>query len=292
MSKRVCENDENEYGKWESIPGEMLVMVVVKMPVDEMMRVVPLVCKAWWGVVSSPDCWKNINLLQWSLGKQRSKQVDVAVKKLVAYSNSSFQMLSASRIGNAGFAFAANHAKCLKILTMPGSNVTDQMVIRHAESLANLTLLDVSHCSNISSKGLEAFGKHCKSLIGLKRNMAPASLGMSIQEQASMIDESEAIVIANTMSKLEQLEINYGRFTNRGINSVLNNCKALSHLDIWGCWNVWPDEGLEKKCEELAFFRSPWVDDDDDDFETEESSNNYDSENLTDNASSYDSEES
>lgn len=108
MSKRVCENDEQEHGRWESFPEEMLVMVVEKIRVDEMMRVVPLVCKAWWGVVSSPDCWKNINLLQWSLGKQRSKQVDVAVKKLVAYSNSSFQMLSAFRLGNAGFAFAAN----------------------------------------------------------------------------------------------------------------------------------------------------------------------------------------
>ncbi|KAK1401097.1 F-box protein FBW2 [Heracleum sosnowskyi] len=259
MRKRVCEDDEAEHGKWESIPEEMLVLVVVKIPVDEMMRVVPLVCKAWWGVVSSPHCWKNINLSQWSFGKQRSKQVDVAVKKLVGYSKSSFQMLSASRLGNSGFAFAANRAKCLKILTMPGSNVTDQMVMRHAESLANLTHLDVSHCLKLSSNGLEAFGKHCKSLIHLKRNMAPPSLGMSIQEQASMIDESEAMVIANTMSKLEHLEINYGRFTNRGINSVLNKCKALSYLDIWGCWNVWPDEGLEKKCEELAFFLEPLV---------------------------------
>lgn len=187
------------------------------------------------------------------------------------------------------FLYVASSAKCLKVLTIPGSNVSDQMVIRHAESLANLTHLDVSHCLKISSKGLEAFGKHCKSLIHLKRNMAPPSLGMSIQEQASMIDESEAMVIANTMSKLEHLEINYGRFTNRGINSVLHECKALSYLDIWGCWNVWPDEGLQKKCEELAFFWSPWVDDDD--FETEESSDNDESDNLTDNASSN-SEES
>lgn len=186
------------------------------------------------------------------------------------------------------FLYVASSAKCLKILIMRGSNVTDQMVIRHAESLANLTHLDVSYCLKISSKGLEAFGKHCKSLIHLKRNKAPPSLGMSIQEKASMTDESEAMVIGTTMSKLEYLEINYGRFTNRGLNSVLINCKALSYLDIWGCWGVWPDEGLEKKCEELAFFSSPWVDDD---FETQESSDNDESENLIDNASSYDSRE-
>lgn len=160
------------------------------------------------------------------------------------------------------FLFVASSAKCLKILIMRGSNVTDQMVIRHAESLSNLTHLDVSFCLNISSKGLEAFGKHCKSLIQLKRDMAPPSLGMSIQEEAAMVDESEAMVIANTMSKLEHLEITYGRFTNRGINSVLDKCKALSHLDIYGCWGVWPDEALEKKCEELAFFLSSWGDDD------------------------------
>ncbi|KAL1802661.1 hypothetical protein ACET3Z_031308 [Daucus carota] len=262
MSWRVCENDEYEQGEWEKLPEELLVMVVEKIPVDEMMRVVPLVCKAWWAVLSGPHCWKNIDLLDWSVAKKRSKQVDVAVKKLVRYSKSSFQMLSAFRLGSAGFAFAANRAKCLKILIMRGSNVTDQMVIRHAESLSNLTHLDVSFCLNISSKGLEAFGKHCKSLIQLKRDMAPPSLGMSIQEEGSMVDESEAMVIANTMSKLEHLEITYGRFTNRGINSVLDKCKALSHLDIYGCWGVWPDEALEKKCEELDFFLSSWGDDD------------------------------
>lgn len=110
---------------------------------------------------------------------------------------------------------------------MSNGYVTDQMVLRHAESLANLTHLDVSFSHKISWKGLEAVGKQCKSLINLKRNMPPSNRGTSIPEANLKVDESEAMVIANTMSKLQHLEIRCGRFSNLGLNSVLTKCKAL-----------------------------------------------------------------
>ncbi|KAK1352093.1 F-box protein FBW2 [Heracleum sosnowskyi] len=278
MSKKkvASKSDENEYGKWEGIPEELLALAVIRIPADEMMRVVPLVCKSWWAVVAGPLCWENIDLRQWSCRKTNSDQVDVAVRKLVRHSRSSFHHLSAFKLGNSGFAFAANRARCLKVLNMSESNVTDQMVIRHAESLANLTDLDISYCIKISWKGLEAFGKQCKFLVNLKRNMPPPNLGISIQEANLKIDESEAMVIANTMSKLQHLEIWFGCFSNLGLNYVLTKCKALEYLDIRGCWSVGWEEDLETKCEKIAGFKSPWVDDvyeteDSDVYETEDS---------------------
>lgn len=147
-------------------------------------------------------------------------------------------------------------ATCLKILKMPLAEITDQMVIRHAESLSCLTYLDISCCLNISSKGLEAFGKHCKSLTHLRRNMPPPI------ESATKIDDMEAIIVANTMSGLNNLELCYGSFGDHGLDAILTKCKALTHIDIQGCWGVTFEGDLEKKCEKLAVFKGPWIDDD------------------------------
>lgn len=144
---------------------------------------------------------------------------------------------------------------------MPLSEVTDKMVVRHAESLATVTYLDISYCSKITSKGLEAFGKGCKSLVHLKRNMPPTFIGTSIQETACKIDDSEAMVISETMPGIKMLELCNGCFGNSGLKAILNKCKALTHLDVEGCSGVFYEEELEKICNRLVIFRSPWDED-------------------------------
>lgn len=170
---------------------------------------------------------------------------------------------------------------------MPLSEITDQMVLRHAESLANLTYLDISYCSKITYKGLEAFGKQCKSLVHLKRNMPQTFLGLSMQETAFKIDDSEAMIISDTMLGLNMLELCNGRFGNYGLNAILNKCKALTHFDIEGCWGVGWEANLEKMCKKLVVFKSPW----DEDYDTEESFDN-DTDGSSEDAPNYDVEES
>ncbi|KAJ0785754.1 putative leucine-rich repeat domain superfamily [Helianthus annuus] len=59
----------------------------------------------------------------------------------------------------------------LKVLQMPMTDITDKLVSKHIKPLPNLTILDVSHCINITSEGLKTFGYQCKSVLPLKRNM-------------------------------------------------------------------------------------------------------------------------
>ena len=56
------------------------------------------------------------------------------------------------------------------------SEVNDKIVEKFTESLANLTVVDISYCLKITHIGIEALGKNYKSLIQLKRNMPPPEL--------------------------------------------------------------------------------------------------------------------
>ena len=137
----------------------------------------------------------------------------------------------------------------LKVLKIPMSEVTDNMVEKHAVSLANMTVLDISYCLKITCKGLEAFGKNCKALVHLRRNMPPPELVPTYNVKP---DVSEALTIADTMPGLQHLELGYGRFTDVGLEAIFAKCKALTHLDIQGCWSVkLLDSHLEDRCLQL-----------------------------------------
>lgn len=149
--------------------------------------------------------------------------------------------------------------RCLKVLQIPMSEVSDKMVEKHA--VATLTVLDISYCLRITSKGLKAVGKSCKFLIQLKRNMPPLELEET-EKRAKKMDDGEAMAIANTMPGLNRLELAYGRFGDHGLNAILTNCKALTRLDIEGCLYVELNGDLEQRCGQLMDFKPPWTDDD------------------------------
>ncbi|KAK9268093.1 hypothetical protein L1049_010532 [Liquidambar formosana] len=82
-----------------------------------------------------------------------------------------------------------------------------------------------------------------------------------MQQWPSKVDDREAMVIAETMPRLLHLELGFGRFGDRGLNAILTKCKALTHLDIQGCWRVELEGDFEDKFEKLLTFKGPWVND-------------------------------
>ncbi|THU60057.1 hypothetical protein C4D60_Mb07t08620 [Musa balbisiana] len=150
----------------------------------------------------------------------------------------------------------------LSVLQIPMSDVTDQIVEKHAESFSTLTVLDISYCLKITSKGMEALGKHCKALVQLTRNMPPPEFETTQDDGvAAKVDEGEAMVIANNMAGLEHLELAYGKFSHHGLAAILTNCTALKILDVRGCWNVKMENNIEAMCAKIQSFRDPWEDD-------------------------------
>ncbi|KAL5992860.1 hypothetical protein ACLOJK_013779 [Asimina triloba] len=154
--------------------------------------------------------------------------------------------------------------KHLEVLKIPVSDVSDRMVMKSAPTFSKLTVLDISYCLQITCQGLEAIGTHCKALIRLKRNLPPPEFETQGGNPTAVVDEDEAIAIADTMPGLLHLQLAYGRFSDVGLDAILMKCKSLQYFDIYGCWNVKLDGNLEDKCYGIWNFVGPWVDELDD----------------------------
>ncbi|CAL5330664.1 unnamed protein product [Camellia sinensis] len=251
-----------EEGRWEGLNPEVLAQIFVRIEAEERVKTVGLVCRSWLEAVAGPYCWTDIDIEQWCRRSNRPLHlVDSAVRKLVRRSKCTFTRVSACKLGDSAFSFIANCARYLKVLQIPMSEVTDKMVEKHAGSLVNITVLDISHCLKITCKGLTYFGKNCKSLIHLKRNMPPPEWENPTQVVTFKIDDSEAMIIADSMTGLCHLQLGFGRFGDHGLDAILTKCKELTHLDIQGCWNVEMEGELKDKCERLAVFNGPWLHD-------------------------------
>lgn len=150
--------------------------------------------------------------------------------------------------------------RSLSVLEMPVSFVTDKMVKKPESLLCNLTLLDISHCANITARGIEVLGKNCKALVDLRRNMPPPEITHGHDDNAlpSLVDEGEAMAVANAMVGLRHLELSYGRFSDKGLVAILSSCTALGFLDIRGCWCVQLAGDVESMCQKIETFIDPW----------------------------------
>lgn len=151
------------------------------------------------------------------------------------------------------------------------SEISDQAVERYVEWLPALRVLDISYCLKITSRGMEAIGRRCKSLAQLKRNMPPQP--PQGNNAAPKVVEDEALAVANTMPMLKQLELAYGLFSDVGLDAILTKCPLLRTLDILGSLNVRLDGDIEERCCALESFREPW---EPDYHENSSSGGNYD----------------
>ncbi|KAG6513622.1 hypothetical protein ZIOFF_023954 [Zingiber officinale] len=106
---------------WEELIPDALGLIFRNLPLQEILTVIPRVCKSWSRVVLGPYCWQEIDIDEWS---QHCKP----------------------------------DAGSLQRLELPRSEMNDAIVKLVAPRLCNLTYLDVSYCSKIGACAIEAFG--------------------------------------------------------------------------------------------------------------------------------------
>ncbi|XP_042448972.1 F-box protein FBW2-like [Zingiber officinale] len=242
--------------KWSELTAEVLASIFSLIPTDELARTMSFVCRSWRDVLAEPYCWSIVNLEDWCRRVDRTDVIDFVVRQLVRRSRGTIRRLSVYHLGDSGFVHAAS-CRSLGVLEMPVSFVSDKMVKKHESLLANLTLLDISHCANITAGGIEVLGKNCKGLVDLRRNMAPPEITHD-DDLPSLVDEGEAMAVANSMVGLRHLELSYGRFSDKGLVAILSNCTALAFLEIRGCWCVRLAGDVEPMCQRIETFFDPW----------------------------------
>ncbi|OMO56114.1 hypothetical protein CCACVL1_26739 [Corchorus capsularis] len=236
---------DGEFRRWDELIPDALALIFKNLSLQEILTIIPGVCKSWRKAVTGPYCWQDIDIEQWSQ-HCRPETLDRMLQMLINRSSGSLRKLCVTGLPNdRSFSFIADNAKSLQTLRLPRSEISDSVVEEVAGRLSSVTFLDVSYCRNIGAPALEAIGKHCKSLMGLRRTMHPLEV---IDKQSQ---DDEALAIATTMPKLKQLEVAYLLISTEGVLKILENCPELELLDVRGCWNVKLDDNFVKKFSRL-----------------------------------------
>ncbi|KAL5705198.1 hypothetical protein ACHQM5_023534 [Ranunculus cassubicifolius] len=233
---------DGEMRRWDELIPDALGLIFTNLDLQEILTVIPRVCKSWGKAVAGPYCWQDIDIDEWSLYCE-PEQLGRMVQMLVARSRNggSLRKLSVSGIEDEVFAFIADNACALQDLRVPRSDISNSIVEKFAHKLATVTFLDVSICPNIGASALEAIGKHCKSLSTLQRVMHP----LTVEDKVCQNDE--ALAIANTMPNLKHLEIAYMLVSAEAVLQIIFKCPQLKCLDLRGCWEVRLDREFLKE---------------------------------------------
>ncbi|XBI32620.1 hypothetical protein VPH35_056049 [Triticum aestivum] len=238
---------------WEDLARDALGLIFCKLSLQEILTVVPGVCKPWSRVVSGADCWQDIDIQEWSQQSEPDK-ITRMVHMLLSHSAGSCHRLSVSRLPNDSlFAFIADHAQSLKTVEIPRSEISEYIVEDVAQRLTKVTFLDVSSCTKIGARALGAFGKNCQSLVRLRRVMHPMDVG------GKVCHNDEARAIAYNMPKLRHLEIGYMIIATTAVVEITSRCEDLKFVDLRGYWDV-DDKVLQEKYPGLKIV-APHVDD-------------------------------
>ncbi|GJN22338.1 hypothetical protein PR202_gb09893 [Eleusine coracana subsp. coracana] len=206
--------ESEEYRCWDELLPDALGLIFRNLPLQEVLTVLRGVCKSW-------------------ARQSKPEQIGRMVELLVGRSGGSCRRITVSGLPcDPLLSFIGDHARALRVLEIPRSEISDSIVEMVAPRLSNVTFLDISSCTKIGARALEAFGKHCKSLAGLRRVMHPIDL----VDKVCQHDEARAI--ACSMPKLRHLEMGYMLVTTDAVVEILGQCRELKFLDLRGCWTV------------------------------------------------------
>ncbi|KAH1057602.1 hypothetical protein J1N35_035667 [Gossypium stocksii] len=200
------EEEQSEFRHWDELLPDVLGLIFTNLPIQELLTVIPCVCKSWSKVVTGPHCWQYIDLDERSC-RRLSHQLDRMLRMLITRSNGSLRSLYVSGLQNDSiFSFITeNQTNCPKAF--------------HSHFLG-------FELHKIGAQAIEAIGKHCEHLVVLCRNMySPDSAG-------KVEPEDEANAIASTMPRLKQLESAYRCISTECVLNLLSCCPQLVHLKI------------------------------------------------------------
>ncbi|MBA0625796.1 hypothetical protein Godav_003555, partial [Gossypium davidsonii] len=102
---------------------DVLGLIFTNLSLQELLTIIPCVCKSWRKTVRDPHCWQDIDLDEWSC-RWQPHQLDRMLRMLVRRSSGSLRNLHVS--GHfLPFAFAS--AGSLQVLRLPHSKISDSI---------------------------------------------------------------------------------------------------------------------------------------------------------------------
>ncbi|MFQ6642280.1 hypothetical protein Gotur_017156 [Gossypium turneri] len=93
------EEEQSEFRHWDQLPPDVLGLIFTNLSLQELLTVIPCVCKSWSKAVTGPYCWQDIDLDEWSC-RCRPHQLDRMLRMLVTRSNGSLRNLHVAGLQN------------------------------------------------------------------------------------------------------------------------------------------------------------------------------------------------
>lgn len=262
---------------WADLSSDALREVFTRLPFEERLRIVPLVCKGWREATMDPACWRNIDMEGWFEARVAADYwwefecepvIERLVKTAVDWSCGQLEVLRTKHCTDAALDYLADRCLSLSVLSISKSLfVTDSSVAKLASTCRKLKALDVSDCYNISNKALKAVGENCESLVWLGRNMvdenlAQANLHQVVQRPSLNCvpgGDEEAIVVSKHMVNLEHLEMMKTSLSNKGLAHLARGCGQLKSLNVACCTYLSPEalDKVSEKCPNIVEFTKP-----------------------------------
>lgn len=94
------EEEDGEFRQWDELIPDALGLIFSHLPLQEILTVVPRVCKAWNRAVTGPYCWQEIDIELWSNRCHQSDHLDRMLQMLILRSSGSLRKLSVTGLQN------------------------------------------------------------------------------------------------------------------------------------------------------------------------------------------------
>ncbi|KAL0846829.1 hypothetical protein Bca101_020075 [Brassica carinata] len=104
--------EDCKFRHWDELIPDALGLIFSHLPLQEILTVVPRVCKAWNRAVTGPYCWQEIDIELWSNRCHQSDHLDRMLQMLINRSSGSLRKLSVTGLQNDSiFSFIAQQCR-------------------------------------------------------------------------------------------------------------------------------------------------------------------------------------
>ncbi|KAL3701576.1 hypothetical protein R1sor_019598 [Riccia sorocarpa] len=264
---------------WGSLMGDLLADVFVRLPFEELLKTVPLVCKAWRTVSQEPAFWTDVDMRPWIKDKCEAnygwefdckEEMEDAIKLVVNRSQGQLRCLRTMFCSNESLQYIAENCPLLIELSITESFYVEderptartflirlpkreggprRMSRRDVRLYSESALVLAETCRHLKSLDLsDCYRLTAKSLEILGKNCSGLirfSRNMLRSREFSGIDlpdkDQEAVAISSYMPGLKHLELKRSNsLTDCGLMHIAAGCKEVESLDLAGCGAVSP----------------------------------------------------
>ncbi|CAL5003453.1 unnamed protein product [Urochloa decumbens] len=234
------------------LPADVLLAILHRLDHIDILTAADNVCCSWRRAArEEPSLWRRITMRGHEGIARRLNRCGMACEA-VRRAAGQCEAFCGEYAGDDGFlVYLMEQAPYLKSLRLISCNgVTNEGVAEAVKELPLLEELELSLCENVGgSEVFEVVGEVCPHLSNFR--ICKKLFDVRVQNR-----DNDVRGIA-TMHGLHSLQLFSNLLTNKGLETILDNCPHLESLDIRHCFNIEMDESLLLKCARISILRIP-----------------------------------